>query len=260
MAKQIYRLAGDQQSPNYRNFTSAWRTDGVNDYGAFTSGTFAPANAFSKLWRNKPFSFCFWIKNLASSIVWAIDSPSFFAQTGINDSLSFWLGANYCGIYTNSSGSISISTTLPTGGKWNHVAITYDGSNNSSGFKIYINSSDSDDFGTSSRTNTLISLPNLVYQTNYVSRHPNSVTYYANDMVDFRIFEKVLSSEFIRKLYHQGYQLIEGSELVRLPMTTSTHFENNVPSGQCRALDLSGNSNHLAIFGQGTSPTLNSFY
>ena len=264
MAKQIYTLAGDQQRIDARPFVSSWRADGVNDYASRTN--INGSSFWNYLNLNQAWSFSAWIK-LISAPTSGIAGFYFYQLIAENSDflivdlssiqIAYTKGTLLRGKYCN---SLAVMPYFKLG-KWHHVAGSWNG-NDPALCKLYINSIDVDKIASATFTDsvplmtTALKADLSLYDTNITDNYQNA------QYNDIRFWTGVISPENVRKLYHNGQNAdIDSSNLLfRLKMNQSSDFESNVPSGQCRILDSSGNNNHFSIYGQGTSPTLNYFY
>lgn len=263
MAKQIYTLAGDQQRVDARPFVSSWRADGVNDYASRND---INGNSFwNYLNITNAWSFSGWIKVITAPTMGIIGF--YFHQTlspqvyMIVDLATIQIGYNngslIRGKYCNSLGVMPFFKT----NKWHHVAGSWNG-NDPALCKLYINSIDVDKIASATFTNSVPAMTAALkadlslYDTSGTDSYQNAC------YQDIRFWSGVISPEKVRKLYNGDVNTdVDNSNLLfRLKMNQAADFENNVPSGQCRILDSSGNNNHFTIYGQGTAPTLNSFY
>lgn len=247
---------GDSQQKDWRPFDKIIFADATNDRYGFAANNWNGTNIYNYFAPNKPFSYSMWwgLNNLSSfvglSANYFSSSPSGVQDyyiSGIGMSFGF---ANWTATYL---GSLPFSTY--------HTVCTYDGSGNSNGVKLYINSIDFDKLGLVTRRTAIV--PSLPYVANFFQYQIDNGAFFSGNLCDFRFFDnQILTSEEVRKLYHGNWETNLGgrTELIRLPMTLSSHYANNTPALLCSALDISGNNNHLIISGQGTTPTLNNFY
>jgi hypothetical protein len=154
------------------------------------------------------------------------------------------LSANSLCVYT--------SATTVSANVWTHVVATYDGTNHSSGFKVYING----------RSVSLATISNSS-GTSYTNRPwaigsiPNSgISYYRGALDDVRIYNRALSAQEVALLYATGQAHVDQSNKIGInsglvgywPLDGAT---TNWTSNTTR--DVSGNGNSGTLVGMSTT-------
>lgn len=260
MNKLLRNILGDTNNNSHRNFTSSLSFDGTNDFGQFgnTGGGLWSGNPIANYFNiNVAFSFSFWFKpNFAVGL--SLFNPT-FRHPVVNEACYFGANGFSFGQSTNFRALILDFKPYCKNLVHNHFCGTYNNNSSPSGCKMYVN-------GVNVPLTAIDNGSRAVraWDLHYLARQADSPTSYFSSIVsDFRFYNGIaLTPQEARNLYNRNWQydLPSRIPIVRLPMTLPAHFENNVPAGQCRVLDTSGNSNHLIISGQGTTPTVTSFY
>jgi hypothetical protein len=220
----------------------AFTFDGVNDYVALPDNSLNLTNKFS---------YSFWIKSTDTTnytvIVGNIQGAR--APYGFAHGYQYWL--EYGKIVTgyrdgNDSTNYRIESTSVANGSWNHIVITTDITNRSTGIKIYIN-------GNLNASGTTPA--NLVYSSPMKpcigARNQAGVAEYFlsnGTMLDaVSVWNKELTSTEITELYNSGtgkqYPYVVGA-----PSSLLTNLYA-IYKGENNANDLLGNYNGTAVGG-----------
>ncbi len=179
-------------------YDSSINFDGVDDYTSI--GTNKSKLAFQ---RTNPFSVSAWIKPNAgmtnyAGVVYNQDASAYdgwglgiYSEDGLHAILGT-SGADKYYVYIDSG------LTLAT---WNHVLMTYDGSQDASGIKLYIN-------GVSKTVvigdNDAGASIDYTSANSEIGRRPYSSIYFSGRIDDARVYNYALNTTQIKTLYNQG--------------------------------------------------------
>jgi len=156
----------------------------------YTAGSFMNINADSS------YSISFWYKRTSTDagyLIKKIDSSAIGYQLSLDSGNSYKLWF----LLDSGNGILSVdsSVSLDTENIWYHIVLTYDGSRNTDGVKIYINNI----IGQNGGTNTL---------KDYTDTTINSDPFYigfTDGVYDlFRFYDKELTASEVSQLYNSG--------------------------------------------------------
>ncbi len=118
-----------------------------------------------------------------------------------------WFGTNGSGqvffaLQDSSASRIAINTTtIPNATQWNHIVATYDGSNNISGFKIYINGIQAAIVNAGGSTSGLGTFSNGPW---FIGSNASGTGLFSGMLDDVRIYNRALSATEVKQLYNAG--------------------------------------------------------
>ena len=239
------RLSNEVSTLDYPRATThtarAVSFDGSNDYV-----TIPDTNDFSfgDGSNDSPFSVSAWIKmDTASRYTIASKGASdggdfewMIANTGTNLDFYIWDESTNGSRYVNVAGA----TLAPFVGRWTHVVVTYDGSGNRSGMKIYLNAESQTLGGADDGSYTAMENLGGALTIN------KERTFYGDGLMNsFRIYSAELTLAQIKEIYEAPEQALPTG-------ISSSNLKVNLPmqEGSGKAvIDISGNDNHGELVG-----------
>jgi hypothetical protein len=181
--------------------------DGINDVASF-------GDAFLYD-RSNQFSMSFWLKpdNLASQRCFYSKTTADAGVNGINLQVTT---AGRIAIQARASGAGPIytgTTQALAAGAWGHVVVTYTGSSDLSGFRVYVNGVVDSIPGASALSGTW-----LLNQTAYLGARGGSAFYWVGGIDEVSVWNKALSAAEALETYNGGspLDLSEHSAVVNL--------------------------------------------
>lgn len=179
----------------------ALHLDGAADYVLFSDNN---AYTFSSGSGNDdPFSFSFWVNVDDTDTTQCFLTKSTNGGSGTEEYLVCMFTSGQVRFITKDSGDDQIGRNADSAlsaSTWTHVVGTYDGSNASSGFNIYIDGTDTDD--SDSNSGSYGGMSNLAGSLNIGSRGTNS--YMDGVIDDVRLYDYELTQDQVNTLYNSG--------------------------------------------------------
>ncbi len=194
--------------------------DGVNDH--IVSNAYGAAS-------NEALSFCCWVKlstiDPSGGIMVYGLSNTYDESISISQSTD---GFNFAVRYTASQ-MCRLRTKALSAGQWYHLVFTYDGSEDVSGIKFYLNGTDDTANGVTfeNTLSTTFSLDDSFYLARYNSAYSDG------KMADVRVYNKELNAQEVSRIYN-------GEHLSTSPIQ---YFPLAEGAG-AKVYDASGNENH----------------
>lgn len=272
-----------EDNSKYRQFDKALRVDGANDYWILPNNIThkgVATNMYNLLNVDNDFSISYWQNNITTPITNTGTNAIYFLSHRGGD---FFIAHPGTGIGYAKGGlvaKIPTSNTTYTLNKWCHIVGVKQGTDPNN-WKIYVNGIDLDSISTftilnqfSGNITTVPAADGTVFGSSIQSPASTMNAFFEAYMAEMIIFDRVITSEEIRRLYNRGtndksfYTTNYGTDLLNNRILHySFHqddYTNDTPVvGQATILDLSGNGNNATIIGQTAPqqrPNLVNFY
>jgi hypothetical protein len=220
---------------------------------------------------SESFTFAAWVNRLFYlDNQGSVSSPSDYNLRLLIQAASYNQGSYISNIefFTEKKGRHQLlPTSFPT---LRHHVYTFDKNilDFSQAFKIYVDGNLVNNLAPSTTVNSPIVSPESAFLVNTrgglnKTGFTDIPIYLNGGFTDFRLWTNfVISPSQVRELYNGDWttDISNSNLLCRIPATLAgTHFDSGTPVGKCRALDISGNNNHLILENMGTTPNLITF-